>query len=112
MPQYRIFRLKDHNRAHFRQLPHMSGMARIKPRDYEETTDTVEAATPYAAWFAMKNSEQPLTVGDVLAEESGALCIIKFVGVEPAEWVLPEAKPDAAAVPVEAGTAAVPPQTA
>lgn len=93
MPLYRIFRLKDHNRSHFRQLPHMSGVAKIKPRDYEETTDTVEAATPYAAWFALKNNSSPLAVGDVLAEETGALHIIKFVGVELAEWVLPEVKP-------------------
>ncbi|BDC52331.1 hypothetical protein F183_A46460 [Bryobacterales bacterium F-183] len=92
MALYRIFRLKDSLRAQFRQLPHMSGVAKIKAKDYEENTTTVEAPTPYAAWFALKGTEQELAVGDVLAEENGEVRIIKFVGFEPAEWVVPEVK--------------------
>lgn len=99
MALYRIFRLKDHQRAHFRQLPHVSGVAKIKPRDYEETTETVEGATPYAAWFAARNSGNPLAVGDVLVDEAGTASVIKFVGFEPAEWVLPEVKPEAVSAP-------------
>jgi hypothetical protein len=91
MASYRIFRLKESLRAPFRQLPHVSGVAKVKVKDYEESGN-VEAATPYAAWFALKGTEQELAVGDVVAEENGDLRIIKFVGFEPAEWVVPEVK--------------------
>ena len=110
MPSYRIFRLKDHQKTHFRQLPHMSGVARVKPRDYEEEVGAVvDAATPYAAWFAMKDTGSPLEVGDMIADEAGALRIVKFVGVEPAEWVLPEVKLDGDSVGAAASGAPPPP---
>jgi len=41
-----------------------------------------------------------LLPGDLLEAENGALRIYKFVGFEEAQWVLPEAKPDAASEPV------------
>lgn len=94
MPMYTIFRLKDHQKAHFRQLPHVSGVAKIKARDYEEPVESVEALTPYAAWFQMQEQGSPLEVGDVLVDETGAARVVKFVGVEPAEWFVPEAKPE------------------
>ena len=97
MPSYRIHRLKDHLHQSFRLAPHVSGTAHVKPRDYEpaEQVETIDAATPYAAFFALKDTEGPLLPGDLLEAENGALRIYKFVGFEEAQWVLPEVKPDA-----------------
>jgi hypothetical protein len=96
MSSYRIHRLKDHLHQSFRQAPHVSGSANVKPRDYQPG-DSVEAASPYAAFFALKETAAPLAPGDLLESENGALRIFKFVGFEEAEWVLPEAKPEVAA---------------
>ena len=95
MPSYRIHRLKDHLHQSFRGAPHVSGVAHVKPRDYEPG-DTIEAATPYAAFFALKETPAPLVPGDLLEADGGSLRIYKFVGFEEAQWVLPEAKPDGA----------------
>lgn len=94
MPNYRIHRLKDHLHQSFRLAPHVSGSANVKPRDYE-AGDSIDAASPYAAFFALKESVAPLHPGDLLESESGVLRIYKFVGFEEAQWVLPEAKPEA-----------------
>jgi len=93
MASYRIHKLKDHLRQQFRFAPHVSGSASVKPRDYEPG-DTVQATSPYAAWFALRESALPLEVGDLLEAEDGALRICKFVGFEEAQWVLPEVKSD------------------
>jgi hypothetical protein len=96
MPSYRIHRLRDHLRQSFRHSPHVSGAASVKPRDYVPG-ETVEAATPYAAYFALRDTGgSHLEPGDLLETESGQLRIFKFVGFEEALWVVPEAKPDAA----------------
>jgi len=100
MPSFRIHRLKDHLRQNFRFAPHLSGTAGVKPRDYETAEDAlVEASSPYAAFFALREAVQPIQVGDVLESEDGSLRIFKFVGIEDAQWVLPE-------VPREAATSA------
>ncbi len=91
MASYRIFRLKDGLRAQFRQLPHVSGISRVKVKDYEER-GSVEASTPYAAWVVLKGTGDALEVGDLLMDESGEARIVKFVGFEPAEWIVPEIK--------------------
>jgi hypothetical protein len=78
-------------------------MAHVKPRDYEPG-DSVEAPTPYAAFFALKETEAPLLPGDLLEAENGALRIYKFVGFEEAQWLLPELKPDTALEPVLASS--------
>jgi hypothetical protein len=100
MPSYRIHRLKDHLRHQFRYAPHVSGSANVRPRDYEtaETLEqieqhTIEAPSPYAAFHALRSSERPLEVGDLLESPDGSLRICKFVGFEEAKWVLPEPKP-------------------
>ena len=93
MPDYRIHRLKDHLRHQFRYGPHISGMAGVKPRDYEPGA-SVEAPTPYSAYFALRDSDTPLEVGDLLESDDGSLCIFKFVGFEEARWVLPDPKPE------------------
>ena len=95
MPSYRIHRLKDHLHQSFRLAPHVSGTAHVKPRDYEPG-DSIDASTPYAAFFSLKATSEPLAPGDLLEAEGGALRIYKFVGFEEAQWVLPEAKSDAA----------------
>src|SRR5215471_19985008 len=97
MPSYRIHRLKDHLRQQFRFAPHMSGTATVKPRDYAPGEE-ITSSTPYAAFFAMKESGTPLEVGDLLEAQDGVLRIFKFVGFEEAQWVLPEVKTEVSAV--------------
>ncbi|MDP9112310.1 MAG: hypothetical protein M3O20_01360 [Acidobacteriota bacterium] len=99
MPSYRIHRLKDHLQQSFRLAPHVSGTAHVKPRDYEPG-ESIDAPTPYAAFFVLKDTEGPLLPGDLLEAENGALRIYKFVGFEEAQWLLPESKPDTNAEPV------------
>jgi hypothetical protein len=100
MPMYRIHRLKDHLRQQVRFGPHVSGTATVKPRDYqpldpeEVSVDSqLDAPTPYAAFFALRDTAAPLEVGDMLEAEDGSLRIFKFVGFEEAQWALPEPKP-------------------
>ncbi len=100
MPSFRIHRLKEHLRQGFRSAPHLSGTASAKPRDYETAENAiVEASSPYAAFFALRDAPDPIQVGDVLECEDGSLRILKFVGIEEAQWILPEVKPDPAPVP-------------
>jgi len=91
MPSFRIHRLKDHLRQSFRSAPHLSGTASVKARDYESAENAVvEASSPYAAFFALRDAPEPIRIGDVLECEDGSLRIFKFVGIEEAQWVLPE----------------------
>ena len=53
---------------------------------------TVEGGTPYAVWMELKDSGEPLQVGDILESEGGELRIYKYVGFEEAHWVVPEIK--------------------
>ena len=92
MPSYRLYRLREALRAHFRQLPHLSGVAQLKTKDYEESV-TVTSPSRYAAWLLLKNGDEPVLVGDALLEDETSLYVTKFVGMEPAEWVVPELKP-------------------
>lgn len=96
MATYQIHRLKAHLRQQFKFAPHVSGVSGIKPKDYE-AAGTVEGSSPYAAFFALRETPEALEVGDVL-EAVGSLRILKFVGFEEAQWVLPEPKPPASAV--------------
>lgn len=91
MPLYRIFRMKDSPRQQFRWAPHVSGAATIKPKDYEPRGE-VEALNEYDAWRVLREAGDPLLVGDLLEAEGGQLRICKYVGFEPAQWVLPEPK--------------------
>jgi hypothetical protein len=103
MPTYRIYRLRDHLRQQVRSAPHVSGTATVKPRDYHPPVDAqgepvepaVEAVSPYAAFFALRDAARPLEVGDLLEAGDGSLRIFKFVGFEEAQWALPEVKPPA-----------------
>lgn len=89
MPAYRIHRLKDHLRQQFRFAPHMSGTAILKAKDYVPG-DTIDASSPYAAFFQMKDAGTPLEVGDLLESESGSLRVFKYVGFEEAQWMVVE----------------------
>ncbi len=104
MALYRIYRMKDSPRQQFRWAPHVSGIASLKPRDYEQRGE-VEAQHEYDAWRALREAGDALSVGDLLETDSGQLRICKYVGFEPAQWVLPEPKqssePDAG-IPVPA----------
>src|SRR5712692_5669063 len=104
MPTYRIHRLKDHLRPPFRHGPHTTGRASVKPRDYAPA-DSIEAISPYAAFFALRAAGAPLEIGDLLETPEGALSIFKFVGFEDADWLVPDLKPESAG----AGSAAEPP---
>ena len=92
MNTYRIHRLKEHLRRQFRYAPHVSGCAQVKPRDYEPG-QSVDAASPYQAFFLLRDTGTPLEVGDLLESADGSLRICKFVGFEEASWVTPEPKP-------------------
>jgi len=91
MPHYRIYRMKDSPRQQFRWAPHLSGSASLKPKEYEPCGE-VEARHEYEAWQLLRDSGQAMAVGDLLETEDGQLRICKYVGFEPAQWVLPEPK--------------------
>lgn len=93
MPVFRIHRMKDAPRQQFRWAPHVSGAASVKPKDYDPA-DEVEAENEYAAWAALRGSERPLAVGDILETPAGQLRICKYVGFEEARWLIPELHPD------------------
>jgi hypothetical protein len=89
MARFRIHKMKEHVRQNFRWAPHTSGLALLKPRDYEPGGE-VEAAGFYGAWMQLRGSASPLEVGDVLESEDGSLRICKYVGFEEARWREPE----------------------
>lgn len=109
MPLYRIYRMKDLPRQQFRWAPHVSGCASVKPKDFEQRGE-VEALHEYDAWRLLRESGEPLAVGDLLEAEGGQLSVCKYVGFEPAAWVIPEVKhpvdlPPAAPEPAGQSTA-------
>jgi hypothetical protein len=106
MPLFRIHRMKDHPRQQFRWAPHVSGIANVKPKDYELAAE-VEGENEYAAWALLRNSETPLQVGDLLDMATGELRICKYVGFEEARWLVPEVP-----APKVAGTEAAPGEAA
>lgn len=63
----------------------------MKPKDYEPGGQ-IEALHEYDAWRRLRESGDALQVGDLLETEDLRLSICKYVGFEPAEWVLPEPK--------------------
>jgi hypothetical protein len=100
--------MRESARQQFRWAPHTSGVTTLKPKDFEPS-GVVEAGGVYNAWEALRNSDHPLQVGDLLENAGGELRIYKYVGFEEAKWVLPEPKtPDAASadapVPVTGGS--------
>src|SRR5438270_13233170 len=93
MPLFRIYQMKDSPRQQFRWAPHVSGGASVEPKDYEQRGE-IEALNEYDAWRLLRDSNQPMGIGDLLEGPDGQLRICKYVGFEPAQWVLPEPKPE------------------
>lgn len=92
MALFRIHKMREHVRQNFRWAPHTSGLAILKPRDFEPGGE-VEAQGFYDAWMQLRGSASPLEVGDVLEAPDGALRICKYVGFEEARWRDPEPEP-------------------
>jgi hypothetical protein len=102
MPSYRIYRLRESERQRFRFAPHSSGATQVKRKDYEPAGE-VEASSAYAAWQSLRQTDQPLEVGDILELSPDALRICKYVGFEEARWVLPEVKSGLEGAPPASG---------
>ena len=90
--------MKDSPRQQFRWAPHLSGCAALKPKEFEPRGEVV-AAHEYEAWQLLRETEEPIAVGDLLETEDGQLRICKYVGFEPAQWVMPEPKLHGETVP-------------
>ncbi len=103
MPAYQIHRLKETQRQQFRWAPHTPGVTIVKLKDYEPGS-AVEAASPYALWLALRESDNALAVGDLIeavgAAPAGELRILKYIGFEEARWFVPEPAPNATGEPV------------
>jgi hypothetical protein len=99
MPAYQIHRLKETQRQQFRWAPHTPGVTIVKLKDYEPA-EVVEAASPYALWLALRESERALAVGDLIEvvgdasnQANAELRILKYIGFEEARWYVPEPAP-------------------
>jgi hypothetical protein len=103
MPAYQIHRLKEAQRQQFRWAPHTPGVTIVKLKDYEPGS-VAEAATPYALWLALRETENAIGVGDLIEVVSdvpgGELRILKYIGFEEARWYVPEPAPHATGEPV------------
>ena len=99
MPRYRIYRIKQTPGESFRWAAHTGGSATVKLKDYDLGHE-VEAASPYAAWKQLTAEGSGFRPGDLLEElnpdgTSTKLHITKYIGFEPAQWYVPEPKPEA-----------------
>ena len=106
MPVYQIHRLKEAQRQQFRWAPHTPGVTIVKLKDYEPGP-AVEAASPYALWLALRDSDNAIAVGDLIeiagdaSQQAGAeLRILKYIGFEEARWYVPEPALHAVGEPV------------
>jgi hypothetical protein len=103
MPAYQIHRLKETQRQQFRWAPHTPGVTIVKLKDYE-AGPVIEAASPYALWLSLRESDDSIAVGDLIevsgAEPGGELRILKYIGFEEARWYVPEPAPQALGEPV------------
>jgi hypothetical protein len=100
VPLYRVHRIKESPKEHFRWAAHTGGLAIVKPKDYEPGGE-VESQSPYALWKELQDSgsphkERPLAPGDLLEviqpDGTDGLFITKYIGFEPAKWFVPELK--------------------
>jgi len=100
MPHYQIHRLKELPRQQFRWAPHTPGVTVVKLKDYEPGA-AIEAASPYALWLALRETEQAIAVGDLIEAPGAELRILKYIGFEEARWYVPEPATRAVEEPVE-----------
>lgn len=103
MPAYQIHRLKETQRQQFRWAPHTPGVTIVKLKDYEPG-QVVEAASPYALWLTLRDSETPIAVGDLIEVigqvPGGELRIFKYIGFEEARWYVPDPAPNTLGEPL------------
>ena len=95
MPIYRVFRMKDSPRQQFRWAPHVSGL-RAQAEGLRAAGE-VEALHEYDAWRLLREAARRWRWAICWRPTDGQLRICKYVGFEPAQWVLPEA--EAPAIP-------------
>ncbi|MCX6593562.1 MAG: hypothetical protein NTZ56_18765 [Acidobacteria bacterium] len=88
MPVFRLHRIKDNPREHFRWSAHAAGTTLAKPRDYEPGEEFT-AASSYALWETLRGTPAALQLGDILEGPDGGLRIYKYVGFEEAQWQVP-----------------------
>ncbi len=100
MPRYRVHRMKEGPSETFRWAPHTGGLAAVRLKDYD-ASDEIDAGNTYQAWQLAMQAGRPLRPGDLLeslsdeadrTETAGRLFIAKYIGFEPAQWVVPEPK--------------------
>lgn len=88
MATFLIWRLRDTQQDKFRWSPQQSSATTLlKLSDYRED-GSVDADSVYQAWLGLRKENRDLRVGDVLADEKGQLSLCKYVGLEPAEWMI------------------------
>lgn len=94
---YRVHRIKTAPLEHFRWAPHTGGTAIIRAKDYDPGVE-IEASSPYDAWKRLAEESESLRPGDLLealhAGPGPTLQIAKYIGFEPAQWYVPEQKPE------------------
>jgi len=110
--------MRDIPRENFRWAAHTGGLAILKPKDYE-LGEEISAANPYECWRTALARGTPLRPGDVLQvienpelglqSSAGELFVTKYIGFEPAQWFVPEPKPNEltaldASIPETCGT--------
>ncbi len=88
--------MKDMPLEHFRWTAHTGGLLVVKARDYQPA-EQVDASSPYAAWKLLAEGDGALRPGDLLERLNPdglpeEMYICKFIGFEPAQWFMPEAK--------------------
>jgi hypothetical protein len=110
MPRFRIHRIKDAPKENFRWAAHTGGLTIVKSKDYDLDRE-VDAATPYAAWKLLAADGRGLRPGDLLESvpgegPSGELQIAKYIGFEPAQWYVPEPKPETSSPSADLSTLA------
>jgi hypothetical protein len=99
MPAYQIHRLKETQRQQFRWAPHTPGVTVVRLKDYEPGS-VIEAASPYALWLGLRETDRAIAVGDLIEQDSGELRILKYIGFEEARWYVPEPAPSTTGEPV------------
>jgi len=103
MLAYQIHRLKETQRQQFRWAPHTPGVTIVKLKDYE-AGPVIEAASPYALWLEIRESDNAIAVGDLIEVvgdlPGGELRILKYIGFEEARWYVPEPVQHATGDPV------------
>ena len=109
MPTYRVHRIKHAPGESFRWTTHTGGLSVIKFKDYE-SGEEITAASPYAGWKLLASAGKALNPGDVLElirpdGNAGELYITKYIGFEPAEWFIPEPKPETVSVTISSTAA-------